>query len=301
MIESLNRTLIFGAGMMGASLALALKNHPSFNGKIIAAVRSSESAEFLSANHLADQVIQNLTVSEIEQLDVDLIVLGTPVLTTIEFLKHLKVNCLITDMGSTKAQIQEVANQTELLFVGSHPMCGSENAGPQQLIAGLFENRLCIITNDSNSKLNQNSSATYTEQVSQFWSDLGMVTIQTDSKTHDQVIAQLSHGPHFISSALALSLMNDQNLISLNQSSPIPITGGGLRDMLRIAGSNPQMWHDVLTTNRDQILSFLKVFRFSLDKLIQHTETKESQWVYDYQKQALAARMLITGNQKNDQ
>lgn len=291
MIESLNRVLIYGAGMMGASLALALKNQSLFTGKILTAVRTNESAEFLRSHHLADQVIVNPHVSEIEQLDVDLIVLGTPVLTTIELLKQLKVNCLITDMGSTKASIQGTANQTQLSFVGSHPMCGSENAGPQQLVAGLFEKRLCIITNDGPTQI---------EQVTQFWSDLGMYTIVIDSMTHDKVIAQLSHGPHFISSALALSLVADYNLVEINESAPIPITGGGLRDMLRIAGSNPQMWHDILKTNQDQIVSFLKSFRSNLDTLIQYTEAEDSQWVFDYQKQALAARVSITRNQKND-
>ncbi|MBW7857920.1 MAG: prephenate dehydrogenase/arogenate dehydrogenase family protein [Leptonema sp. (in: Bacteria)] len=296
MIESLNKVLIYGAGMMGASLALALKNHPSFTGKVVAAVRTNQSAEFLSANHLADQVIQNPTVSEIESLSFDFVVLGTPVLTTIDLLKKLNLNCLVTDMGSTKLQIQKVANQTRLSFVGSHPMCGSENAGPQQLVAGLFEKRLCIITNDTQ----PNVTPAQVEQVTRFWSDLGMYTITADSMTHDKVIAQLSHGPHFISSALALSLLTDQNLVKINESAPIPITGGGLRDMLRISGSNPQMWHDILKTNQDQIVSFLKSFRSSLDSLIQYTESENSDWVIDYQKRALAARMLITRNQKND-
>lgn len=295
MISSLKRVVIYGAGMMGASLAHALRHHARFSGEIIAVVRSEKSAAVLRKKGLADRIPVNIEPTMLAQYEPDFVVLGTPVLSLVEMLPLLKLDCLVTDMGSTRLAIERAVRRTSLRFVGSHPMCGSENSGPEALVPDLFVDRLCIIINGIEEGV-VDRDADLLDSIETFWKELGMHTFQLDATTHDRIVAGLSHGPHFISSALAMTYLSDPLLLAKNEESPCAITGGGLRDMLRIAGSNPVMWRDILATNQLPIVEFLKSFRNELDTLIQNAERSDTDWVLTYQERAHEARDRIYGN-----
>lgn len=295
MISSLKRVAIYGAGMMGASLAHALRHHAQFSGEIIAVVRSEKSAAALREKGLADTILVDVDAAALAQYDPDFVVLGTPVLSLVEMLSQLKLDCPVTDMGSTRLTIERAARTTSLKFVGSHPMCGSENSGPEALVPDLFVNRLCIIVNGIEEAI-VDRDPDLLDSVETFWKELGMHTFRLDATTHDRIVAGLSHGPHFLSSALAMTYLSDPVLLAKNEESPCAITGGGLRDMLRIAGSNPVMWRDILATNQRPIVEFLKSFRSELDTLIQNAERSDTDWVLTYQERAHEVRDRIYGN-----
>ncbi len=293
MLSSLQRIVIYGAGMMGASLAYALRHHANFTGKIICVVRSEKSAAFLRDRNLADTVLVDIDPATLGQYDPDFVVLGTPVLSLVELLPLLELNCIVTDMGSTRLTIERAARNTSLRFVGSHPMCGSESSGPEALVPDLFVNRLCIVVTGLEEGV-WDRDPVWVDTVEAFWKELGMHTFRLDARTHDRIVAGLSHGPHFLSSALARTYLGDPVLLAKNEESPCAITGGGLRDMLRIAGSNPVMWRDILMTNQAPILDFLKGFRTELDRLIEMVE-QPGDWVLAYQEEAYQARNRIYG------
>jgi len=134
-------------------------------------------------------------------------------------------------------------------FIGSHPMCGNENKGSQYADPTLLSDALCIITplaNTPKAKLNR---------VVNFWKNLGMRTTQMTPAAHDLSVARVSHLPHLIAAALVL-LPTDNDL---------KVASTGFRDTTRLASGDPEMWRDIITTNRKSITK-------SLDGLIRASE-----------------------------
>lgn len=298
MIAELNRVLIHGMGMMGASLARSLLDHPEFRGEIFAGVRTESSARLIRERRLATQVLVQPSPEELQSLRPDFVVLAMPVLAIERILPDLAFDCPVTDMGSTRTSIEVVARGTNLQWIGSHPMCGSEKTGPESLVPGLYRGRLCLVI-DGLEEGQRDRQAELLERVRSFWADLGMHTLILDATTHDRLLAGLSHAPHFVSSALARTFLKDEDLLRRNEGSPVSIMGSGLRDMLRIAGSNPEMWRDIMATNRHAILSFLESFRSEIDDLVNLVKAEDPGWVIPYQKEAKGVRDRIYGKGDN--
>lgn len=257
-------------GMMGASLALALKSMKTFGGRISGVVRSEASAGYIREMGWCNAVY---TASQpelghvIRSLEADtLFVVGLPVGSCVDYLPGLRgLPFLVTDMSSTRRSVEEAA--AGVRFVGSHPICGSEDTGPRAAREALFEKRLCIVTKAPHSIEEDTNS------IVSFWSTLGMDVMQMEASAHDSIWAYLSHGPHILSGMLAHWGFSTDVQSALLKA-PVPLTGGGFRDMVRIAGSNPEMWLDIIRTNGDQIKRVLVEFRAELDQLIQGFDGK---------------------------
>lgn len=268
-------------GMMGASLALALKSHPGFRGRITGVVRSEKSKAYIEEMKWCDSVY---TASDtqlpgaIDALDESsLFVIGLTVTACVEYLRTLRGRSfLVTDMSSTRRAAGEAS--AGVRFVGSHPICGSEDTGPSAAKAGLFEKRLCIVT-----PVPQSSPADIL-CIEEFWRALGMDVMRMDAPSHDLIWAYLSHAPHILSGMLAHWGFSSAVQSALAQA-PVPLTGGGFRDMVRIAGSNPEMWLDIIRTNGDSIKQVLVEFRRELDELIAGFDGKSDEdwkrWIGD--------------------
>ncbi|MCB1308228.1 MAG: prephenate dehydrogenase [Leptospiraceae bacterium] len=289
--------LILGMGMMGASLAMALRAVPGFNGHIHGVVRSARSVETIAGYGLADEIFQCRVPEEIDRLDVsgyDLIVLGVPPHSIIEMLPRFpEFKGVISDMSSTRREVhQAFAARPDLNFVGSHPMCGSENQGPAHGFADLFHNHLCLLLTDVGERKVHVDSL---ERVQEFWERLQMRTFRLTVSQHDEILAYLSHGPHVLSSLLAL--WADAHKLSnvSTHSAPLPITGGGFKGMSRIAGSNPEMWTDIMFTNADNILHALKQFRDMLDEVILDFERRDRADWTNWFRRARQARNHLCG------
>lgn len=234
---------ILGGGLLGGSLALALpslKSAPS----VKLWVRREET---LKEARAAGVISVTCDLAEAVN-DADLIILAVPVgvmppLVAAAVASGLRERCLITDVGSVKQlphqKIAPLLEGTNIGFIGSHPMAGSEKTGFSAATANLFTNAACIITNDE--KVDEPRASALED----FWKSLGCRTSWMDSNIHDALVARISHLPHIIAASGAR--------ICLQDPMEGQYGGGGLRDTTRVASGDPDMWAEILTENRQAI------------------------------------------------
>lgn len=263
----LERVLIYGMGLMGGSLSLAIRE--SFpNAKVTAVVRSIRSKQSILEKKLAETAF---TIEDKENIDFgqfDLVVFSTPVASLVSLIPSLpKGNSTIyMDLGSTKQTIVEAVDrhfgEYEHNYISAHPMCGSEQTGPEAAIPGLYRDKLCILTKP------KHGSQFAMEFAKKFWETIGSWTISMDAKVHDETLAYVSHLPHVISTILVNVAGKNETTMDQVSSITRPITGGGFRDMSRIAGSNAEMWISIFKENKtflkhsiDDFIEQLTIFR----------------------------------------
>ncbi|PJZ49080.1 prephenate dehydrogenase [Leptospira saintgironsiae] len=262
-----SRILIYGLGMMGASLSLALRKKNS-SAEIVGVVGSTSSKEKGIRLKSADKIFTSDEFSESPDWEsYDLIVFGVPVNTTVEVISKLPSGFkgLLTDMGSTKQEIVHAVESVltgEHRYISSHPMCGSEESGLEFANVDLYENRLCILTKPKGA-----TDEAYSE-IENFWKFLGMSTTEIPAHDHDKILSYVSHVPHLISSLMTNWVWENECVREFTQNSPLPLTGGGFRDMTRIAGSNPKMWSPIFSSNQEEIYKALLDYKDRLDKLL---------------------------------
>lgn len=178
----------------------------------------------------------------------DLVILATPVNTIIQFLTtlgpHIRRNCMVTDVGSSKASIISTA-QKHLpnfpFFVGSHPLAGSEKKGAEFASADLFQGSLCIMTPT------EKTHRVVQDRVRILWTKLGATVKTMSPDEHDRVLAYISHLPHAVAYALMASVPDEC----------LPYAAQGLKDTTRIAASSPQMWADICLANGKNLIKSL--------------------------------------------
>ena len=167
-------------------------------------------------------------------------------------------------------------------FIFSHPIAGSEKSGYLNSKEGLFNNKITVIT-----KLPQSTQVALDTCID-LWSLLGAKTINLNLEDHDKYFAQTSHLPHFIAFAL----------ISMISKSEDPkkdtFTGGGLKDITRIASSDPKMWEDIFISNRLNILKAIKSFKSEIDKFEKLIEEKDAKEINQFIKNAKNFRDSLT-------
>ncbi len=259
--------LIYGMGMMGTSLALALQKTAS-PPRITGIVRSTDRACYLEKIGAADQIelSSSLDLGHFDLQEFDLIVLGLPLCSILEAIPQLPdFRGVITDLSSAHVAVaNSFQKRPELLFVGSHPLCGSEESGPRAANADLFRDAICFVIKkeQGDSKFQESCKKVIT-----FWRALGMHTFLVEAQEHDQALAYLSHLPHLISGQLSLWALAPSVVQKLIDQIPLPLVGGGFQDMARIAGSNPQMWADIVQNNRENLLVALESWIAGLEQL----------------------------------
>ncbi len=259
---------------MGASLALAIKKK-ELGCEVVGVVRSAKSRSEGISQKIASQIfLEEDFLKSNSWNEYDLIVFSLPVDLTCDKIDLIPKNYkgYITDLGSTKKTIiQKVESKftREHNYYSSHPMAGSEQSGMNYAKVDLYENRLCILTKA------KGVSKEAIEKITQFWKMIGSITIQMDATEHDEVLSYLSHTPHILSSILVNWAYKNEKVKFFTQKSPIPITGGGFRDMTRIAGSNPEMWNAIINTNKHSIHDSLLEFRKEIDRLLQSLEATD--------------------------
>ena len=257
----MNKILIFGVGLIGGSIALKAKDLRLCK-EIVGISRSNgtDLSPFVKSGML-DRASSNYQ-SEIQSAD--LIVLATPVaqieITLEKIYPLLTANTLITDVGSTKTNINQAAKvflkEKYSQFIGSHPIAGSEKHGPQSAMADLFENKNIIITPHTQSKKED------INKIENFWKKLGGITSIMDANMHDEIFSTVSHLPHLLAFSL-VNLINDKN----NKETMLEYAASGFRDFSRIAGSSAEMWRDICLVNKDAILTDLELYKKEIEAL----------------------------------
>ncbi len=270
----INRLCIVGVGLIGGSLARALKQAGAVR-EVIGAGRDSA--------HL--QKAQSLGVIDRYDTDIaaavsgcDMVVLAVPLGAMQGVFEQMAAviddNMVITDVGSAKGSVVQAAEaafgQVPATLVPGHPIAGTEKSGVEASFATLFENRRVIITPL------QHNRADAIARVEGMWQACGAEVTQTTIEHHDEVLAATSHLPHM----LAYSLVD--TLAKMDAKTEIfAFAAGGFRDFTRIASSDPDMWHDICIANRDALLKMIKTFSDDLQQLANAIEQTDS----DYLKQ----------------
>jgi prephenate dehydrogenase len=169
----------------------------------------------------------------------------------------LPAAALITDVGSVKATVCRDATAAlgeRAVFVGAHPMAGSEKTGWEHSRADLFQGRACFVT-----PLPETPAAAL-ETVASFWRVLGCRVTAVSPAEHDRIVAHISHLPQLAASALCAALAG-------RDPGWRDFAGGGLRDTTRIAGSDPELWRTILAQNRTEMLAALDLYLGELQGL----------------------------------
>ena len=192
---------IAGLGLIGASLALGIRRaHPEI--EILGYNRSEESRRVALERGMVDRVTDDFAAFAPLA---DVIILAVPIKQTIAFIKelaelNLRENVIISDAGSTKAEIVAAAEKylknKPVRFVGAHPMAGSHKTGAKAAHVTLFENAYYIFTPSSLTKPGT------LEEMKDLLSGLHARFIQVDAAEHDRVTSQISHFPHILASSL---------------------------------------------------------------------------------------------------
>lgn len=245
-MNELKKISIIGLGLIGGSIASALKN-VRFSGVIVGVDPNLENLKTAKEKGLVDIITNN--IKEVVE-EADLIIIATPLRYYEGIFKeislHIKGDTIITDVGSVKGYVHELAKKLlpkEVKFIGGHPMAGSEKSGVNAANPYLFENAYYFLTADNLELLSQEIN-----KLKGFIQLLGAYPVTTSIQKHDQIVAYISHTPHLM--AVILS-----NMLDINKNfSFIPFVGGGFRDTTRIAAGNPDMWRDIFLQNKEELL-----------------------------------------------
>ena len=233
---------IFGPGLMGGSLLMALRRKsPQSQFRVWG--RRAESLEELQRRGLADACSTDAAETA---RGADFAVLCVPVDRLAETARAaapgVGPHCTVTDVGSVKsAVVDELENvfSAHGNFVGSHPMCGSEASGLAAARADLYDNALCVVTPTDRSNP---ESVRRTED---FWRTVGCRVQCMTPGAHDRAAALVSHVPHVAAAALV-------NLLADESRETAALCAGGFRDTTRVASGSPELWAAILCQNREE-------------------------------------------------
>ena len=267
----LNKLVIFGVGLIGGSVALALKK-ASLSTHIVGVGRSEKSL----------RAALDLGVIDSAQTDIaeavagaDLILIATPVAQTANILRsiqpHLQAQTVITDAGSTKSDVLKVAG--EILgaqfgqFVGGHPIAGAEKSGVAAAKSDLFLGKNVVLTpvfSPTPEATNNETNRHAVRRASELWEACGAKISEMSAENHDSIFSAVSHLPHLLAFALVNEIASRDNAVEL-----FSFAASGFRDFTRIAGSSPEMWRDISLANKTALLRDLTAFEQQISQLKQ--------------------------------
>lgn len=267
---------IIGMGLIGSSLARAIKQHNLAN-NLIAADISVDVCNIVVDLGIADVVTDDLGLSV---QDADMVVIAVPVGAMAAVAKqiapHLKEGAIVTDTGSVKIGVIEAIKpflRSGIEFVPAHPIAGTEFSGPESGFAELFDGRWCVLTPLPETGIKA------VEHVTKLWEACGSRVEIMDPKHHDLVLGITSHLPHLI----AYTIVGTANELEDDiKSEVIKFSASGFRDFTRIAASDPTMWRDVFLHNKEAVLEILQ--RFSEDLTAVQRAIRKGDGEYLYQK-----------------
>ncbi|HTV47670.1 MAG TPA: prephenate dehydrogenase/arogenate dehydrogenase family protein [Phycisphaerae bacterium] len=279
---------IIGTGLLGASLGLAIKERKLAD-RVIGIGRPG-SVSHTTAHSRGALDHADTEPSAIKNCDLVIVAVNVGKFAEIfrQIAPHLKSGAIVTDVGSTKERVMRWAARDlprRAIFVGSHPMAGSEKRGPEFARADLYQNALCLICPPKVRGKNADRQANAIDRVEHFWKALGMRTYRIDPVLHDRWVAAISHLPHAVASVLV-------NAAAKEPEAFIAIAGGFM-DTTRIAAGDPAMWTDIFMTNRKALLAWLKEFSGNLKKLQTAIRRNDAAAVSEFLTQARDVREKV--------
>ena len=250
---------IIGCGLIGSSILRNI-NNKEISKSITIFDKSKDVIETIKKENLCDNVSKDIQ-SAVK--DSDLIILAIPLSSYKEVLlsakDKFKEGVIITDTGSVKKEVNKIFenfNLTNISWIASHPIAGTEESGPSAGFKELFKNRWTIICDSKNSNKDK------VEKLKKFWEFLGSKVKLMSIEEHDHILALTSHLPHAVAYNIVKTAINNDERF---KDEIIKYSAGGLRDFTRIASSDPLMWRDIFIDNSDKIIKILDEFSKNID------------------------------------
>jgi len=256
---------IVGLGLIGGSLGLKLQ---SLNHTIYGIANNEFNAKKAKDKKLANFVSCDLSLLK----KCELIILALPIKDLIspsqQLVASIPQQTIVTDVGSVKEPIVNTWENSHPLFIGSHPMAGTEKKGVDSGFEGLFKDAKWIITPTQNSDLNS------VRTISELIKSMDCEICQASPKEHDEAVSLISHLPIFLASALieTAQTKNNQSLLDLSQK----LASTGYADTSRVSGENEQLGLDLAKNNQINVLNSINNFKNKLNIL--ETLIKEKNW-----------------------
>ena len=246
-VPGFSRLAVIGLGLLGGSAALAARDRGAADevrgvDPNLADAGEIELVSLAEAGRWADGLLLAVPIEAMESVLKGLV-------------PHLRPDTLITDLASVKAPMAEMARRilpNPENCVGAHPMAGGHQSGFARARADLFVGAPCILTPEGH------EAAEVVDRIDEFWQCLGAVTVRRAPEEHDAITAVLSHAPHVIAFAFARGLP-DPDVLRL--------AGPGLRDFIRIARANPELWCEILLRNRYRVAEQIGRFEEDLHRI----------------------------------
>ena len=269
----IERIAILGTGLLGASAGLALRA-AGYRGGITGWSRTPESAQLALKMGAIDSIAADALQAAKES---QVVLLAVPIYATLDFMEKLSgvlgSDHLVTDVGSTKAQISAAAarlfNTPErAAFLPGHPMAGKERGGAALADAELFRGAVWLFTDDLDAQRSLHSVA-LVKSWREWVTAMGSRTIDLDPARHDELVAWVSHLPQFVATALS-ALLEDE----VGDAPELKDVGGrALREMTRLGASPYSMWRDIAYTNTEAVQAALHAFEQRLAHLRENLRT----------------------------
>jgi prephenate dehydrogenase len=267
----IRRITIVGTGLIGGSLALALRKR-KFAGRIVGCDRA---AVLEKARNLG--IVDEGCTDPLDAVrGSDVVVLATPVGAVLDLIRllgpGLPSRALLTDVGSTKVEVLKAAQKVfskdaAKRFLGGHPMAGKEVSGVENADAELFQGAAWFVTPLPAQKLGQGVQREFLEWVEK----IGARLAKLEAEPHDRLCAWISHVPQMVSTALAATLVDE-----FGEDAPLLDAGGrALREMTRIASSPYSMWRDIALTNKKNISDALLLLEQRLAHIRENLGSRE--------------------------
>ena len=271
---------ILGLGLMGASLALALRKR-GYAGRIVAFARKETTRREALARGIVDKAFAD---PDAAVAAASLAVLCAPIRACVELAADvapaLRPGTLVTDVGSTKGWLcRQMAGVLPAgAFVGSHPIAGSEKQGLEAASADLYENALTVVA------AAPDAPAEAVERVAALWRSAGSRTCRMEPEDHDRLLARTSHLPHVAAAALAKAIGRD------SAEKVGAFCGTGFYDSTRVASGSIDMWHDILMTNAPAVAEELRAFKLEVERVYDDLQAGRFGDVAQFLERARAAR-----------
>lgn len=267
--DRLPKVCVIGLGLIGGSLALALKESGAASAVVGYDVDSgsTQKAVQMGAIDEAEPTLKQAVGQS------DVVFLCTPIPVILDLLPQVagfvRTGTVVTDVGSTKRAITAKARQvlpSTAVFVGGHPMAGSEKGGIGAADPYLFENAIYVLTPEDDTPVGAVSL------LKDMVHSIGAKPVVLSSQRHDEVVAAISHLPHLVASALAGTVAE----LSETEAMMVELAAGGFRDTTRVAAGDAQLWNGILMSNKEPVLSAIDAFQKMLARIRRAIETEDA-------------------------
>lgn len=264
------KVYVLGLGLIGASLCRSIKS-PEIT--LYGWDHQAETRKIALDVQLVDQIV---SLDEAPAMDV--IILAVPVRSTLHYLHELarlplKKSVIVTDTGSTKNEVMTLAKTLPFTFIGGHPMAGSHKSGVKAGNPNLFEEAYYILTPPEGIDV---------EPLMELLEPTRAKFVVIEPESHDEIVGVLSHLPHIVASGLVS--MSDQ--LAGKYPRATQLAAGGFRDITRIASSDPQMWTDILLTNRSILLELISNWQNQMADIRESLVAEDQPAIYEFFSQA---------------